>query len=419
MNESAKNALIGFFIIAAASLAIWMLLFLHPSVGDGKQKLHVRFSYINQVDVGTRVTYAGLPIGQVTHIKELPVTQMRGKVDPLGRIYVYELTLAIDSEIKVYRSDTISLETSGLLGEKSIDITPRMPKEGTSLALISPNQVLYAQSVSSIESAFSQVEKVGKQVTDTLSFVNNFFVENSATLTRGIAGIADTFESTGAMLAIAEKRGTMDQTANLIDNLSDITSAINDPVALHATVQNIATISQAFADGSSDISQTLTNLNLLTQNGAISMERLAQITTKISEGKGSIGKLLESDDFYLHVVSMMGKVDTLLNDVNHYGILFHLNKGWQRTRVQRMATLGEVSSPEQFKRYLNEEVDTVSTALARIELLLEKASKKGDKERILQSDVFKRDFVELMQSVQNLDGILKLYTEQLVSPEGA
>ena len=419
MNESAKNALIGFFIIAASSLAIWMLLFLHPSVGDGKQKLQVRFSYINQVDVGTRVTYSGLPIGQVTHIEELPVEEMRGKVDSLGRIYVYQLTLAIDSGIKVYNSDTISLETSGLLGEKSIDITPRMPKKGKELALIGSNEILYAQSVSSIESAFSQVEKVGKQVTVTLDYINDFFEINSPTLTRGVVAIADSFQSASHLLETAEKRGMMDQTANLVDNLTDITAAINDPVALHATVQNIATISQAFADGSSDITQTLANLRALTTSGSVAMENFAKITGTIADGKGSIGRMIESDDFYLHVVSLMGKVDTLLNDVNHYGILFHLNKGWQRTRMQRMVALSDLSSPDQFKRYLNEEVDTVSTALARIELLLEKASDKGDKEKILQSDVFKRDFVELMQSVQNLDNILKLYTEQLVSPQGS
>jgi phospholipid/cholesterol/gamma-HCH transport system substrate-binding protein len=413
MNESAKNALIGFFIIAASSLVIWMLLFLHPSVGDGKQKLHVRFSYINQVDVGTRVTYSGLPVGQVTHIKELPVNSMRDHVDTLGRIYVYELTLAIDSDVKVYSSDTIHLETSGLLGEKSIDITPRLPQKGQALVEVQPGAILYAQSVSSIESAFSQVEKVGKKVTVTLDFINNFFDKNNAVLTRGIAGIADTFEASGRLLKVAEKRGLMDQTANLVDNLTDITAAINDPVALHALVQNIATISQAFADGSGDITQTLANLSRLTDSGTLAMDNIAQITETIASGKGSIGKLIESDDFYLHVVSMMSKVDTLLNDVNHYGVLFHLNKGWQRTRMQRASTLESLNSPQEFKRYLNQEVDTVSTALARIELLLEKASDKGSKEKILKSDVFKRDFVQLMQSVQNLDGILKLYTEEI------
>lgn len=416
MNESAKNALIGFFIIAASSLAIWMLLFLHPSVGDGKQKLHVRFSYINQVAVGTRVTYAGLPVGQVAHIEELSAQEMRTKVDSLGRIYVYELTLAIDSTIKVYKSDTISLETSGLLGEKSIDITPKATKNGEPLVLIPAGQILYAQSVSSIESAFSQVEKVGKQVTETLDIVSTFFAQNSSNLSRGIEGIADTFESASHLLEVAEKRDMMDQTANLIDNLSDITAALNDPEALHAIVQNIATLSQTFAERSQELSQTIVNIDAMTADGAEAMKNFAQITGTIAAGKGTIGRFIESDDFYLNVVSMMGKVDTLLNDVNHYGILFHLNKGWQRTRMQRAQALSELSSPEQFKRYLNEEVDTVSTALARIQLLLEKAASKKDKEKILKSDVFKRDFVELMQSVQNLDTILKLYTEQLVEP---
>jgi len=419
MNESAKNALIGFFIIAAASLAIWMLLFLHPSVGNGKQKLDVRFSYIGQVALGTRVTYAGRPIGQVIAINEICDSRKGEKVDALGRLYVYQLKLAIDSSIKVYKSDVISLATSGLLGEKSIDITPKLSPPEQKPVLIEKGAVLYAQSVSTIESAFNQFEKVGKQVTETLDYVNDFFAINSVNITRGVMGAADTFERAANMFGIAEKRHLVENTSSLIENLSDITASINDPEAIHAIVQNVATISQTLAEHSDDIGSAIGNFKEISTDAKSAMRDFAGIMQKVTAGQGSIGRFLESDDFYLNVVSMMGKVDTLLNDVNHYGVLFHLNKGWQRTRTQRASALSELSSPSQFKQYLNQETDSISTALARIELLLEKASAREDKEKILQSDVFKRDFVELMQAVQNLDDILKLYTQKLVPTPGA
>jgi phospholipid/cholesterol/gamma-HCH transport system substrate-binding protein len=416
MNESAKNALIGFFIIAAASLAIWMLLFLHPSVGNGDQKLNVRFSYIGQVAIGTRVTYAGRPIGQVTAIHEICDSRQVEKVDALGRLYVYQLTLAIDSGIKVYNSDVISLATSGLLGEKSIDITPKPPAPENKPVLVKPGAIIYAQSVSTIESAFNQFEKVGKQVTETLDYVNDFFAQSTADITKGVAAAAKTFQHTAALLEIAQDKHLVENTSNLVENLSDITAAANDPEAIHAIVNNIATISQTFAERSDEISQSIANFERLTRSGANASEDLAQIMQRVANGKGSIGRFLHSDDFYLNVVNMMGKVDTLLNDVNHYGVLFHLNKGWQRMRTSRAAALNELSSPGQFKEYLNQETDTVSTALARIELLLEKASSSEDREKILKSDVFKRDFVELMQAVQNLDDILKMYVQKL-APE--
>jgi len=57
------------------------------------------------------------------------------------------------------------------------------------------------------------------------------------------------------------------------------------------------------------------------------------ITEDIREGKGTLGQLISKDDFYLHLNAILSKVDTTLNDINHYGLLFHLNKGWQRERA--------------------------------------------------------------------------------------
>jgi len=64
----------------------------------------------------------------------------------LGRIYFYQLVLKIDSRVKVYDTDEISIETSGLLGEKSIAITPKPAPKGITPTLIT-TQPIYAESV--------------------------------------------------------------------------------------------------------------------------------------------------------------------------------------------------------------------------------------------------------------------------------
>ncbi len=63
MGEQQKNMLIGIFVLAACATIISIVLFLRPTVGDGKKTLYVRFSNINKITVGTRVTYAGKPVG--------------------------------------------------------------------------------------------------------------------------------------------------------------------------------------------------------------------------------------------------------------------------------------------------------------------------------------------------------------------
>src|SRR5437762_3001518 len=118
MSDRIKNLLIGIFVFTAVGVITFMLMFLHPYIGDEKQILHVLFADIDKVNIGTRVLFAGKNVGEVTDIQEVKEA-VDERIEHFGDIYAYELTLAIDSSIKVYNSDKILLRTAGLLGERS------------------------------------------------------------------------------------------------------------------------------------------------------------------------------------------------------------------------------------------------------------------------------------------------------------
>src|SRR3990167_6638790 len=130
MGEQTKSVLIGIFVLAACTLLVSIILFLKPKVGDGKETIYVRFSDVNRISIGTRVLFGGKPVGEVVAIDEIYDARQNPSVDLLGRVYCYQLTLKIDSRIKVYNTDKISIQTSGLLGEKSIAIIPQKPPKG-------------------------------------------------------------------------------------------------------------------------------------------------------------------------------------------------------------------------------------------------------------------------------------------------
>ncbi len=71
--------------------------------------------------------FAGKPVGVVAAVNEISHARETQPSDELGRLYFYQLTLKIDSKVHVYSTDQITLQTSGLLGEISIGITPRTP----------------------------------------------------------------------------------------------------------------------------------------------------------------------------------------------------------------------------------------------------------------------------------------------------
>jgi len=121
MSDKMKNLTLGVFVLGALSLLCWGLFLLHPSFGDGKQHIRVRFSEIDHIAVGTRVTFAGKPIGQVVTVELVP----QPRVNDDDQIYAYELTLTVDSKVSVYPNDDITIKTAGLMGERFIAIIPK------------------------------------------------------------------------------------------------------------------------------------------------------------------------------------------------------------------------------------------------------------------------------------------------------
>lgn len=242
MGEQTKNMLIGLFVIVACFLVISMVFFLRPEVGDGRQKVYARFANINKIDIGTRVMFAGKPVGEVVAIEEIHDARQMPSTDLLGRVYFYQLTLRIDSQVKIYDTDEMSIQTSGLLGEKSIAITPKAPPKGVIPTLVT-NQPVYAESADPIENAFLELSDLANDMQATVKDAHRWI----------------------------QKHGE----------------------ELGAAVRSFSEIAQGLA-----------------------------------KGEGTLGRLLEQDDLYL-------RMNTLMSDLNNYGLLFHLNKSWQRQHLQK------------------------------------------------------------------------------------
>ena len=326
LGEQTKNMLIGAFIIVACALFVSFILFLRPSVGDEGQTVTLRFSDINNVGVGTRVLFAGRPVGEVVAIEEIPDGRKQ-PVDEIGRVYTYQLKIKIDSGVKIYDTDEVTIQTSGLLGEKSIGIIPKAAPPGVKPKLIT-KEPIYADSVDPLENALVQISDVATEVERAFRLAADWLEEND---------------------------------------------------------QNMTKI----------------------------MKNIKVITTNLSEGKGVLGKLINDDDLYIRFSAIMSKVDITLDDINHYGLLFHSNKGWQRTRLKRITELNALDTPAGFQSYFQGEVDTINLSMSRLKLLLEKAEEGPERECILESASFKRDFQQFKNEVEELSENLKLFNQQL------
>lgn len=360
MQDQMKNMLIAIFIITALAIIVFMVIFLHPYTGDEGQILHVRFTDIDKVSVGTRVTFAGKPVGEVTKISVLPEVRL-GRTEKKGDVYVYELTLAVDSNLKVYNSDKVSLRTSGLLGEKSISIDPEPIKPGEKLRLVN-DEIIYAEGTGSVEDTFNEFKEVADKFDKVLELITEALQE-------------------------LKDRGMWENIANTADNISEITARLSERW--------------------NDVDDTIVSLSEAASN-------TKNITERIHTGEGTLGRIVSSDDLYLRTNSILSKGETAMDDINHYGILFHLDKGWQRLRARRLNLMQKLRTPQEFRNFFNDEINQISTSISRVSMVLD----KSECYPCLMDDCeYQKVFAELMRRVESLEENVKMFNIQTVDRE--
>jgi len=400
MTDQLKNILIGLFVAIAITIAVSMILFLEPNVGDGKKRYNVRFTNVAGISNGTRVTLAGKAVGEVLSIKE--VEGARGLApDDQGRVYIYQLILKVDSSVKLYSTDEVAIRTTGLMGEKSIAILPKAASDGVLIT----NEIVYASSIDPLENTFSVVGKTAARVQKAVDNFNSWFESNAEPLSIAIQSFNGTMQRMDTVLTSVDQEDLIPSLRASVDllsnNLESLHKALDEDQLLHKTANLITSLDQT--------------ASYLNTDGAQMLRYLNQIGRDIATGTGTVGRFITSEDFYLRFSSILGKVDTLMNDINHYGVLFQYDKTWQRSRTKKANFLKALDTPVEFRNYFEGEVTTIQTSLGRLTELLERAGGLEERQKIFQSEGFKRDFGALLRQVQGLTDSIKLYNEELVA----
>lgn len=385
---AAKNIMIGIFVVMAIAVIIFILLFLHPSVGDNAKTLHVRFNDIDKVSIGTRVTYAGRPVGEVVGIYELPSARSE-RVDINGDVYVYELVLKVDSGVHVYNTDTVSIRTSGLLGERNIAIDPMPLLTNEKLEPID-DTIIYAMPVTSIEDTIKDITSVTKKIDKFLD---------------GLIDIVDELKQRKVVANLAEA----------VDNVKEVSVTFNQPDKWNKAIDDLATLPAKAHDTLHRLDEGIEEFNKGCVNIHGITDRGQKLIDDIAAGKGSLGRIMVNEDLYLQLKALFSKGHTVLNDINHYGVLFQNNKRWQRMNARRLNLLERLSTPQEFDRYFNDELDLLWTSLSRVSVVL---NETAEYPCTLKDDpCFMRKFAELIRRVEEIDDTLKMYNQQVIDSD--
>lgn len=354
---------------------------------------------------------------------------------PSSTIYPYELVLAIDSSIKIYTSDEISLRTSGLLGDRNIVISPK-PAIGVELTLIPDGGFVYSSPTASMEDTVSSFSALSSKAEIILDQLNEILEASGDDIDGAVIALKDSLKRFNTSLTSAEdmqlfqtiKDGVQalgtamnkldenqffDHISDVFGNLAQTTQALNDDGGLTKAIDSISCLCDSVSRISDHFEDIWPSLEQGINDFSEAIGHVRGFTTDLKNRQGNLGKFLNDDGLYLQARGILTKVETLMDDVNHYGVLFHLNRSWQRQRTRRANRLAELCTAQQFRNYFQEELTQIDTSFGRVSMLLDKVDCDPLIASPLNDQQFSSAFSELLRRVQGVEERLQEYNSNL------
>jgi phospholipid/cholesterol/gamma-HCH transport system substrate-binding protein len=266
MSTAAKVG--GFFLVVLilAGILIWRIEDLRLARGPAK-KVSVEFKDVAGLDAKSTVRLAGVRVGKVKRIR----------LNPDGKAVV---DMDLDSDVELRQGASASVASLGLLGEKYVELVPgpvgapELP-EGTTLK-------------GDLPVSFDQITKLARDIeVDVKDITRNLSQslggpqgeERLRTIVENIRIISD-----DVRLMVAANRGNVDATLANLRNFSE------------GMTQLVDRLDRLIASNQANVTQGISNIKDVTQKLETTADNVNQITGKIKEGEGTVGKLVQSEE---------------------------------------------------------------------------------------------------------------------------
>ena len=208
--------------------------------------------------------------------------------------------IVIENDVKFSKTSKAELYETGLIGGKAIAIIPDYDNNAVAesgdylIGSVKPGLTdLVNQIMPQIQ---LQLEAVMKKAGVVLSNINTLFDE-------------ETKESL---------KSSIDEFASLTNSLSETSRNINDFIKdnspnLTTTIDNLNATSLKMKDMSNSMSEV--DLNLILTNLDSTISNLNNITNKLNQGEGTVGKLIYDDGLFKNLDNATKNLEELIEDI--------------------------------------------------------------------------------------------------------
>lgn len=267
MNTAARVGAFFLVVLVLAALLIWRIEEIR--VGRGRaQKITAEFKDVAGLDEKSTVRVAGVRVGKVGRIRVEPRT---------GKALV---ELDIDPGVELREGAAAQIANLGLLGEKYVELYPGPVggpplREGTRLSGETPV-------------SFDEITKLARDIEVQIK-------EISTNLNQSLGGPQG--EERLRTIVDNVKIITDDLRILVSNNKGNVDSALANLKEFSATMTKLVDrVDRLVASNSENVTQGIANIRDISKKLEKTADNLNEITGKIESGKGTIGKLVQSEE---------------------------------------------------------------------------------------------------------------------------
>lgn len=255
--------------------------------------VHSYFSRTDGLSPGNYVYINGVKVGSVKKMELLKGDSVK-------------VTMNFDLGVEVPQNSVAYLESSGLLDEKAIIVERGDAKQN--LQYGDYMKGVYRGGM--METLKEEGQELSEDVSESFGKLNKLLAQLNSMLDDSTKGRVDS--------VLQNLKNTSEEISTLFENKrGEIESSIEHAQQFLANVDTVSARNKARVDSVMiGLDRSLDKLETLTHNLNETNSQLNQILTKINEGKGSLGKMVNDPTLYNNLESLSAEMNSLVKNIN-------------------------------------------------------------------------------------------------------
>lgn len=291
MLKVSRNQGIGIFVVLTITSIFLVINFLKgEDIFNSTNTFYTNIKDVEGLTVTAPVTLQGLKIGSVESIE----------FNDKNRDFL--VMLKVKSKYQVPKGSIAEVYSADILGGRSIRIV-----------LGNENEILESGAILESGVSLDLLSYLSKEIVPLREEIGEVLVGLKSTLD-GVNSLLDSSTVGSLKSSIAQLNGTLTSFNKIGRDVATVTPNIKSILA------NVDSLTLALNGASGDIEKSMQNLNLITEKiSAADLEStinsLQNLLEKIQEKDNSVGKLLNTPDMHNSVVSLIEKLEALVQSI--------------------------------------------------------------------------------------------------------